>query len=320
MKRRQLLKTGAGVGTLGLAGCLGVFGGGAGGTESFDTMLSWVPEPSAFDSTLDSYSSLGGDTPAGLASQIDDPVFRGGAQPSLEFANPNATDVDYALETSASGSGGYSVEVGVYVGEFNPDWVEQNLQNTQNDNFDTSYQSEGEYEGFTVYAGEGSGGGFGSQTSYAFSSSGYVTATVSDSGDPNAVAAIETVIDASEGTVSRYQESNQTMSLLAGTLPSAHQFSRVSVNEEPPEQSNPQNGQLAGRVGGARAVTLSGTDLDTTDVLVFASESDVVEQEINEYVDESGTFSGFYGRPSVSVSGRTVSIDGTQPLGAGLPV
>jgi hypothetical protein len=322
MKRRQVLKTGAGIGALGLAGCLG-FGGGAGGTESFDTMGEWVPEPGVFDSSLGQYNSLNGDTPAGVAAQIDDSTFEGATQPDLDFANPKASDVDYHVNASASGEEGYSVNFDVYVGDFNHDWTEQNLQNTQNENATTGYQSEGEYQGFTLYANPQPEGGFGGrQTAYGFSSSGYIRVEASDSGenaDPDAVAAIEAVIDASEGNVNRYQESNQDMSALVDALPSAHQLS-ASINAEPPEESNPQNGQLEGLAGQANATTLDGNTIESAEVLVFVSERDVVERDINEYVDESGSFSNYQQRPDVSFDTRTVVIEGTQPLGANLPI
>jgi hypothetical protein len=320
MKRRQALKAGAGIGILALAGCSGI-GGGGGGTESFGNIAEWAPAPGEFDSDLESYG-VAASSPAGIASQINDQVFQVSAAPSLRFASPKATDVDFSLAGEGSGppeDGQYGINFTVHVGDFNPDWIDQNLQNTQSDDGGTSpseeFQSEGQYQEFTLYANENPDGFNQSQTAYGFNDSGYIRAEVSEQGDnadPDAVAAVETLIDASEDTASRYFDSDQDMSVLNDSLPSGHGF-KTNFIEEPPDETDPAQGNFEDLVAEGEVQTVSGNETDITEVLVFRSESGVSERDINEYVDESGEFSGYASRPAVTIDGRTAVIEGTQP-------
>jgi len=123
---------------------------------------------------------------------------------------------------------------------------------------------------------------------------------------------METVIDASQGNVTRYPDADRDMSVLADALPSGHDLS-ANIRNEAREQSTPESGIFGGQVGTGSASTIDGRDQKDTEVLVFVEESDIVEREIETYINESGQFSNYESRPEFSIDGRTVTIEGSRP-------
>lgn len=307
MERRQFIKgSGAAltVGMAGLAGCsTGILGGGGG---SFGDVTAWLPAPAEFDSDLDHYQFTAR-SPSQVADVSDDTTWDITVAPNADFGNPPADDVDYVI--GANPSTDETRQFTVYVGDFDAEWISTKLESR---NFD---QDRGLDE-FDVYV-QPTDGSVPQQTQsdvpgrvgYAVNDS-TVIRTVhrspEDESDPIGVA--QTIADANAGDAPTYAE-NQDMGALGDTI-SIGQYVTAQTFE-PVEESLPQAGQFEDLVGRGETHTVQGAETDISEVLVFLSESAVIEREIESYIDESGQFNSYHSRPEYSIDGRTVSITGT---------
>ena len=317
--RRDVLKTGVAIGSVAatgaLAGCSSILGGGA-STGSFSDVTMWLPSPGDLDSDLEHYS-VSARSPSRLANLESDPQEANSDHaPSLEFASPTANDVDTVVNATAEGAGENEDEpfdnptqsFTAYSGSFNRSWAM-----TQLDNAD-AWDDEQEVEEYRIY-GRSPEGQEGTFEAVGVSESGYVRASdeLATGGDsPDSVAIVETVINAAIGEGERFVDENENMGVVGDQLSFGHQlFAGTPV--ESPDETNPEEGEFEDVVAAGNNQTIKGQSADETQVLVFDSEGDIDEGDIEEYIEESGSFNGFTSTPTFSISGRAVIIEGSRP-------
>lgn len=297
MKRRQVLKGGAAIGIASLAGCSELLGGSA-STGNFQNVAQWLPEPANLADDQDHYE-VTARSPSRVAELFDNSLFRSQFAPSLDYANPRATDVRY---TVSAGVGGRNFDV--YAGQFNVDWAEHQMDTADDLDRDS------DVEDFAVFIRENNNG---ITDAYAVSNRAYIH--TSDSGfgfDESADAhdVLTTVIDAREGNIGRYHDRNQDMEILVDDLSFGHQLNAGTM--EATEQSEPEFGEFENVVARGSTRIIDGETTTTEEVIVFEASRDVTEREIEEYIEESSSFDGYRDRPSYDNGDRSVIIEGTR--------
>ena len=295
MNRRQFLLAGSSAAaTAGLAGCTDFIGGDGGDISDVGT---WLPDPRDIDSDLDHYS-FEARSPAAQAEAVDDLVLETTFRPSLDFGSVSVTDVDNTVSASMStGSANYSFDL--YFGSFDADWIETNVRNG-------GYGRDRSEGDLTIYE-DGD-----DVRSHAIAVSGDTVIEASHDGeDADATRLVTTLLDTEAGEVSRYTDALSDMSDLLDRLPGGHQVTGETF--ERTENNDPEFGEFRNQVASGRSETITGREIDRSEVLVFLDEADVVERDIDRYIEESGQFADFLGQPSYEIAGRTVTISGTTP-------
>lgn len=313
MQRRRFLKGGGAlfvVGASGLSGCASLGGGSDdGSTVGTDRLKTWLPDPRALDSDLDHYQ-FNAVAPAALSKVVDADVFGSFDQNTTPGSETDAdvnvgtlpaSDVDLTFETSAS-AGADSYGFRAYFGSFDSDWLETKLQNN-------GYDRVRDTGDFTLYEeGNNAAGSRVTAISGDALIAGTQQTTAADS-DADAVPVVETLIDTSQGNATRYTAFDN-MSELMSALPAGHRFSGGTF--ERGEDMNPEEGEFTNFVAEGETSRFDGSVTKITKVLVFLREVDVVEQDINTYIEESGDFDDFSERPEYEIDGRIVTIEGRR--------
>lgn len=309
MQRRQFIKGGGGLlaaGTAGLAGCTDILGGDDGTqTGSVSDITSWLPAPREISTDLENYG-FDASAPAALASVYDDPRWESQVAPNPQFGSPKADDVDYSISASTS-TVEEQYDFQVYSGSFDGEWIGTTIRTNDN------WRRERAFEDYTIFGRQNNDDI--NSTVVAVSDSGMLEVThVDQSGDPSANAArfAELLVDTNGGNLPRYTEQNEGFQAVADGLPDGHQLNGRTFEETP--ETNAETGQFRGQIGQGRSRTLSGDTVEITNVLVFFNENDIRERDIEIYVEESGQFSNYLGRPDININGNTVTISGETRL------
>lgn len=296
MKRRQVLMGGAAIGIASLAGCSDVLGGG-GSTGNLGNVAQWLPEPADITDDQDHYG-ISARSPSRLANLFDNPVLRSEFAPSLDYANPRATDVEYTVSASAGGR-----NFDVNVGQFNVDWVEHQMDTAEDLDRDSDIGD------FAVFLRENNNG---VSDAYAISNRAYIH--TSDTGgfdEPaDALDVLTTVIETREGDIGRYHEQNQDMEILVDDLSFGHMLNARTMDAT--DQSEPEIGEFENVVARGSTRIIQGETTDTEEIIVFENERDISEREIETYIEESSSFDGYRQRPGYDIADRSVIIEGTQ--------
>lgn len=290
MNRRQFLAAGSTVAAAGLAGCTDLLGDDDAG--ELGDVSAWLPDPRQVDSDLDHYQ-FSASSPAALTDAIDDLFLESFARPEPQFGAVTSADVDTMIEVETDTGQAFDV----YLGSFDDEWAETNLEGAD-------YERVRSVDELTIYDRD--------DVEAVGISSDVAIETTDGSADPDAAQLVELVLDTESGEVTQYTEALSDMEALMDTLPSGHEvegetFPRV-------EDNAPEAGLFEQQVGRGRSETLDGRETDETEVLVFLDEGDIVERDIEQYIEESGEFADFLSRPDYEIDGRTVTISGRTPL------
>lgn len=121
---------------------------------------------------------------------------------------------------------------------------------------------------------------------------------------------VELIIDASRGEERRYPEVNDDFSVLLEELPDAHV--RVSRTREPVEETDIDRGRFRNQVARATAFTIEGEDTRATRGLVFLDERDVVQRDLEEWMQRADSYRSWRDI-ELSTDGRLATITGTLP-------
>jgi hypothetical protein len=287
--RRQVLRRGtAAVGAMTIAGSAGCLSGGGAGDYA-----GWLGDPEEIEAS--DYYTFTKINYVGLA-EYEDEFSTDTEFDSIErFWGPAAVAWDDVSMYVRYGS------VQVLAAEF-----EQSEQ--VGDFEDADYTEDGEYEGYTVLVGPdeeqavGVGDGVLVLAGFGFSRP----------SDP--VGLVETAIDTSEGNEDTYRDANEDVGVLLDELGDGHLVTGAGLEET--EQGAPEGGYFEGQVAEGRRLEVDGEDTSGKWVLVFASEDDVVVEDVETWTDESTASGGQledWEDVSVDSNGRVATITGTVP-------
>lgn len=279
----------AAVGMMGLSGCSGILGGDGANTAQIGDVESWLVAPSVISSEQDHYS-FDARSPSALASTVSEPLLERNWGEDLPFGSATASDVDYRINASP-GPNSFTV----YVGSFDADWIQTKVRNSE-------FERVRSIDDVTVYERSQDRRGIAV-------SSDVIIGTSVEGADAEASRIVENLIDSDNGDVTRYSDADSDMQELIDTLPDGHGFSGRTFERR--EQNDPENGILERQVAEGRTWELDGEVTNVTTVLVFLSEADVVERDIQAYIEESNVLPNYTSRPSYDIDGRTVTIEGT---------
>jgi hypothetical protein len=311
MERRQVLKGGAALfaaGAGGLSGCAGLGGGSDGSSAvSTDRIETWLPDPRAIDSDLDRYQ-FNAIAPASLSETIDANAIRSFNQdttpqsetdPEVNVGTIAAPDVDLRVGASMSADDD-SYGLTAYFGSFDADWLETKVQNNGYDRL----RGVGD---FTLY--EDGDNGAGSRVTAISEEVLIAGAQQTSSGsDVDAVPMVETIIDTGQGEADGYVDQVEDMSEVLSALPDAHRFSGGTVTRG--EETNAAAGEFTNLVAEGQARRSDGAETEVTEVLVFLDAVDVIDRDIETYIEQNMMFDSFSERPEYSSDGRVVTIEG----------
>lgn len=288
MNRRQFLLAGSTVATAGLAGCTDILGGDDAG--SLGDVSAWLPDPRQVDSNLDHYQ-FSATSPAALVDAIDDRALEFEFRPNPQFGAVTSTDVDTQIEVDTGTGQSFTV----YLGSFDDEWAETNLEGV-------GYDRVRSIDDLTIYdRNDGD----------AVAVSSEIAIEAGDSStDPDAAQLAELILDTEGGEVTRYTDALSDMEVLMDTLPGGHIVEGESFDRV--ESNAPDSGVFERQVAEGESTTINGREVEETEVLVFLDEGDVVERDIEEYIEESGQFSDYLSRPDYEIDGRSVTITGTS--------
>lgn len=293
MDRRQFLTTGLAVGgSATVAGCLddvlGEDGDLGSRSSSFADVGNWLPEPKRIMASNAEGYSVEARSPARLLEVLGDLAVVGGFEPTVPFASPNGRKLPTSIEGSVT-DGSFEV----HVGEFNPEWTNEQLAATDD------WQAERLRDGHGSYVHDNN------RAAIVFSDGVYIRTQGAD-----ALGLAEEILDAESGDVTRYDEADDAMAEIENTLPFGHELSTETF--APRDNSFPESGAFENTIGYGVNETIHDDGTDETEVHVFLDEVDIREREIDEYIEESGEFSHYRDRPTVTIDGRVVIIEGTK--------
>lgn len=293
------------MGMAGLAGCAGILGDDDAEAGSVADVTTWLPEPREIHSDLDHYE-FSVETPAAVAETFDElSVFLGFDQ-NTSFGSLPATDVEYTVEASMdTEEEQHGFEI--YIGDFDAEWIGTQLRS--NDNFSMGR----DFEEFSLYERDDDSDF--ESSAVAVSGEAIVEATHFDqSSDPSADAVrfAELLIDSNNGTVPRYAEADVDLEALVGALPDGHEFSAGTFRRM--DETDAEFGRFRDLVGRASSERFSNDAITEAEVFVFSDVNAPRERDFEIYIEDSGRFSDFPSRPTVTVDGRIVTIEGRRPL------
>ncbi|MEF8825865.1 MAG: hypothetical protein V5A27_05930 [Halapricum sp.] len=278
----------AAVGMTGLAGCSDILGSDGDNTAQIGDVESWLVAPSVVSSELDHYS-FDARSPSALASTVSEPLLERNWGEDLPFGSATARDIDFRINASPGRS-----SFTVYVGSFDADWIQTQVRNSE-------FERVRSIDDVTVYERSENRRGI------AVSSDVIIETNV-EGFDTEASRIAGNLIDSENGDVTRYTDADSDMQQLIDTLPGGHGFSGRTFERR--EQNNPESGILERQVAEGRTWELDGEVTNVTIALVFLSEADVVERDIQAYIEESNALPNYTSRPSYDIDGRTVTIEG----------
>lgn len=314
MQRRRFLRGSSALlvaAASGLSGCASLSdGSNETPTVATDRLETWLPDTRALDSELDHYR-FSAVAPAALSEVVEADVFGSFDQDTAPQTPPDAdvnvgtlpaSDVDLTFEASMSvDPDRYGFKA--YFGSFDSDWLETKLQNNDYDRIRAM-------EGFTLYEdGDNAGGNRVTAISEDVLIAGTHQTTEADV-DADAIRIVETLIETGQGDATRYTEAVEDMSDLLSTLPAGHRFSGGTFPRD--TETVPAEGKFTNLVADGETRRLEGSETTVTKVLVFVSDADVVERDIETYIEESGDFVDFSERPEYETDGRVVTIEGRR--------
>lgn len=290
MERRQFLAAGATLAVASQAGCTGLFGGSSG--LSAGDVGDWLLNPNTLDSDRSHYS-FEATSPSGLSDQTDDPYVAGRFAPDTTAGGFTASDIDLELSYSASG-----LETTVYTGTIDSEWIGQRIES------DGSLSTDRGYEGVDIYSSDNDTFAVGIDDSTMIEV-GHASTS------PEASEFVRTLIDTESGNARGYADVSRDMESLIDELPGGHEISGQTF--DPREQTNAPQGVFENQVASGRSRTVDGEETKETTVLVFVNESDILDREIEEYIDTADQFQTYLGRPDYDTNGTTVTIEGAVP-------
>jgi hypothetical protein len=297
MDRRDFIKASSAciaAGASGLSGCLRfqdiVSGGG-----SMSGITGWLPEPGALDSDLSHYP-VTARSPAQLSDVSDDFLWDINVAPDVEFGNPLAEEVEYIISMNTERQAGSQFVV--YVGDFDSEWSEEIL-------LDKAYERARSFGDYTLIEHEQE------PRAYAVSDDAVVHGIDAGGEEPDPISVAQTVVDANEEEVTRYTGSNEDMDALTGELAAGPRVSIETYDRF--ESTEAEAGRFESNVGRGTSYQVNGKETDVTNAYVYLSEGDVVERDLNTYIDESGRFTNYRSPPELTINGRTAVIEGTIP-------
>lgn len=322
--RRQFMTAAGGataaVGLASLSGCVGILDGDSSDASGGDagTLLQWVPAPGSIDGRLE-YLETSVEFKSAQASHLESPRLIAQKDESGDFGRIAADSIEYAA--SASGTATEMVEdwrgdmveqdvaeydITVIVGSFDRSWIQQNLENS-------SYDSGRDYQGYTPFEHDSDG----AVTAFAVSENTIVRAQADQYGGSEDEGAspidlAESVVDAESGSTDRWVDVDEDAATVANNLESGSSIS-IRTHEER-EDTFIRTGRFEGAVANGSSASLGGSDASITSVTAFASETDVEMRDVEEYIEESGSFSYYRSRPEAEQRGRTVVVSGNAPV------
>ncbi len=311
MERRRFLK-GSGAlfvaGVAGLSGCAGLGDGSDGtSTASTDRLETWLPDPQAFDRDLDHYQ-FQASAPAAKREALSVEGFSPYAQDTSGDINVGTipgseVDLTFSVSTAVDNE---SYDFSAYFGSFDADWLGTKLANRNYDSF------RGGGQDFSLYEIQ-NGDDTTSRVSAISEDVLIAGRQTNPDGQADGVEIVETLIDASEGNVTRYTDSSEAtvledMADLMSALPDGQDFS--GRTQPPGEETIPEDGRFRNLVARGETSLFDGSGQEVTTVLVFADSDDIQTRNISSYIEESGEFSGFIERPNETTDGRVVTIEG----------
>lgn len=286
-------------GMAGLAGCAGFLGDGSGGGGDFGEVTTWLPAPRTFNTELSHYGFTAR-APSATAEVSDDLFWTANSSPNVDIAALTADDVEYVVEANAA-AGGQEHQFSVYSGEFDADWISTNVEAQ-------GFQRVRDVEDVTIYEQGGTGGG--NSRAVGISEGTLIDARHAGQ-DADAALFVETLLDANQEVIERYTDANPDMNEAVGAVSDAHRMQAETFPRT--DETVAQAGQFRNQVASARAQLVEGDTTSVTEVLVFLDSADVIDRDIEVYIDESGQFSNFVSRPEYSTDGRVVTIEGQTP-------
>lgn len=292
--RRGILRKGAvalGAATItGSAGCtdsLGDGGGGDGGGGAGYTR--WLPEP-------------------GIIGDTDQYGFNATNYSSLEeHADEFSDDVDLdAIEDSWVVGAGWE-EVTMFLRFNGMRLIEAGFERAD---AVTAYEDEGfsgedEYEGFQIMLGPGGEASVGVGDDVVVTG-GFRAGPVGAPQD-----AVETVIDTNNGDETRYVDESEAFGELTDRLGTGNVVAGSTTAPMSAGQSDPTSGRFENQVARGRRITVDGGTTDGRWVVVFAGESDVDVDSVNQWVEASQNQFGSWNDITVDANGRSAVIEAT---------
>jgi hypothetical protein len=314
MERRRVLKGGAmllAAGAGGLSGCVGLGDSSEeASTVGTDRLETWLPDPRALDSNLDHYQ-FDATAPAALSEATNLEAFgsfdqnttpESDASADVNVGTLQSSDVDLTFSASANpADDADSYGFRAYFGSFDGGWLETKLRNND-------YDQVGGEGDFTLYEdGDNAAGSRVTAVSDDILLAGAQQA--SDDSDTDAVQVIETLIETGNGDVDGYVDQIEDMSELLSALPAGHDFS--GGTNERGEETVPAEGRFENLVAEGVSRRIDGSETEVTRALVFLDEVDVVDRDIEAYIEKSDDFTDFSVRPEFDTdNGRVVTIEG----------
>jgi serine/threonine protein kinase len=268
---------------------------GDGPTAEFGEYTDWLYAPSVI-----------GNRPGYFFGAVDDTELRANEQFFASSYNP-ATQVS-SFPFAPMGVGYEAIDTRVNVGFTSTvvagSFDEESVLSTLADN---GFEEDRTYSGYTVTTSE-SDSQFGGTQVIAVNGSIAVTDSGGGNIGPNPQDSVEAIIDASQGNVERYAEADEDMALVVDEFETYTNL--LGQTQEPPQETNIDEGQLAGQVATGQSIIINGETTDLTAVIVFANQSAVDTDAIEEIVSNEPPFSTA-DDTAVSASGRTARITAT---------
>ena len=301
--RRTALKSGATAVSLlavgSLSGCSSIpfLSGGGSYTE-------WVPAPDGFQESesLTVYQSKPSEI-ADNEDNFDEDYYDENLENDVD-----KLDIDYEDMTLNIGVlAGFSLPVQVYDGDYEAQTVVDALEDE--DTGEGPFAEDGEYEGYTVYLNDSDDAPDNPQTAYGLDGTLVVEASATE--DLDAEEMLELVIDTNNGDGTLFTDDSEDFSALTDELGDGTTLVG-GVSEDASEEDDPDNGSFEGAVASGRVVTVNGETSDLKYVVVWDSEGDADEGDLEDYADNAldDEFDP-NDDPSVGVSGRVGTIEFT---------
>lgn len=286
LSRRTMMKAaGATTGLLAtgtLAGCSSIpFIGGASYTE-------WIPDPGEFKETDALFTLFQNNKKiAENEDSFDDDTWDDTEQ------DVDDLDIDFEDISMQVSAGPFTV--------YDGDYEEQTVIDALEDDGTGpgAFEEDDTYEGYAVYISEDAG----DDPTTAYGVSGTKVVRTRSSGDNNAVDVLEIVIDTKTGNGTRFVDENEDYKAVTDELGSGTiVYGRVRDGEN--ESDDPDSGEFEGEVASGIRISINGDTSEFKGVVVFDSESDVDEGDLEDWADNSLDDSYNPDDYSVGTSGR----------------
>lgn len=275
VSRRQFLQTSAAIGAgtvTGLSGCLGL------GSADVD---EWFVEPAYLPGDRDSYtvasvSPSEFDSHSSEFDREDYSDFQEFYIDRYDFTRFYADEIDRIVQ----GGGGFTTGgYDVVLGEFDAETLMDDLQRD-------GLRSGGDYEGYELYENEPRdesprpwAAGVEDET---FVAAGARTE------DANVLRVVEDLIDTKAGDNRRYQDVDSDFALLMEHSSIGDYF--VAFQIDPPEETNPEDGEFRDMVGVSQTIDLAEEDSDVALELAFQREYEPRETDLEVWTRENDLF------------------------------